>query len=129
MFDPFFTTKESGTGLGLSVVYGIVKQHGGWIKVYSAPGIGSNFLIFFPVVSIDSKTEIVEEISPEMLRGNGEWLLVVEDEESVRKVTIEALIENGYEVTDVVSGEEAMAVFKKNIKNFNLAFCDIVLPD
>ncbi|MCK5056729.1 MAG: PAS domain S-box protein [Candidatus Aminicenantes bacterium] len=129
IFDPFFTTKESGTGLGLSVVYGIVKQHGGWIKVYSAPGIGSNFQIFFPVVYINPDTEIVEEISPEKLRGKGERILVVEDEDNVRQVTIEALIENGYEVTDVASGKEAMAVFKKNKRKFKLAFCDIVLPD
>lgn len=129
IFDPFFTTKESGTGLGLSVVYGIVKQHGGWIKVYSAPGIGSNFQIFFPVVSIDSKDEIKEEISPKKLLGNGETILVVEDEDSVRKVTIEALKENGYVVTDVSSAEEALKAFEKHKRDFDVIFCDIVLPD
>jgi PAS domain S-box-containing protein len=129
IFDPFFTTKESGTGLGLSVVYGIVKQHGGWVKVYSAPGIGSNFQVFFPVVSPDSKNEKKEEATQERLQGEGEHLLVVEDEESVRKVTIEALRENGYEVTDVASATEAMEVFKEDTNKFDLAFCDIVLPD
>jgi CheY-like chemotaxis protein len=129
IFDPFFTTKENGTGLGLSVVYGIVKQHGGWIRVYSAPGIGSIFHIFFPVVSPGAKGEIKEEVTREQLRGEGERILIVEDEESVRKVTIEALTENGYEVTDVASATEAMEVFKKNKHDFDLAFCDIVLPD
>lgn len=129
IFDPFFTTKESGTGLGLSVVYGIVKQHGGWIRVYSAPGIGSVFHIFFPVVSPGSKDEIKVEVTQGKLRGEGERILVVEDEESVRKVTIEALTENGYDVTEVASATEAMEIFEKKEREFDLAFCDIVLPD
>jgi len=130
IFEPFFTTKEGGTGLGLSVVYGIVKQHGGWIKIYSAPGIGSNFQIFFPVANdeeivVDSE----EEFKSQDLQGRGETILVVEDDESVRQVTVEALLENGYNVTEVSSAKEAMSIFKKRAGAFDLVFSDIVLPD
>lgn len=129
IFEPFFTTREGGTGLGLSVVYGIVKQHGGWIKVYSAPGIGSNFQIFFPVVSSGLRVEMDQETLSRNLGGKGERILVVEDEESVRKVTVEALKENGYRVTEVSSAEEAVQVFKREKGKFDLVLTDIVLPD
>ncbi|MCK4762183.1 MAG: PAS domain S-box protein [Candidatus Aminicenantes bacterium] len=129
IFDPFFTTKDSGTGLGLSVVYGIVKQHGGWIKVFSAPGIGANFQIFFPIALEHKVLDTKEEIPPVDLTGNGEKILVVEDEESVRNVTIEALQENNYEVVAVASGKEAVEVLKAGKGEYDLTFCDIVLPD
>jgi len=130
IFDPFFTTKEGGTGLGLSVVYGIVKQHGGWIKVYSAPGIGSNFQVFFPVVSQDEKIELPEaETLPEELVGHGETVMIVEDDDSVRQVTVEALTEYGYRVIEVGSGREALEEFRSGKQKIDLVFSDIVLPD
>lgn len=130
IFDPFFTTKDGGTGLGLSVVYGIVKQHGGWIKVYSAPGIGSNFQIFFPVVSQDEKIEQPEaETLTENLIGHGETVMIVEDDESVRQVTVEVLIEYGYRVIEVGTGREALDEFRREKHKIDLVFSDIVLPD
>ena len=97
IFEPFFTTKEvgKGTGLGLSLVYGIVTDSGGGIDVASAPGRGSTFTIYLP--RVDTPVEVADENQGPVPRGNGERVLVVDDEESLVAVTSEVLLRLGYE--------------------------------
>ncbi len=132
IFEPFFTTKPAGigTGLGLSVVYGVVKQHNGWINVYSEPGKGTIFKIFLPVVSEKpEKEEGKEEMPAGSLKGNGERILVVEDEKGLREMVKKILTENGYVVFEANNVKEASEIFNKEKGNFDLLFSDIVLPD
>jgi signal transduction histidine kinase/CheY-like chemotaxis protein len=130
IFEPFFTTKGpgKGTGMGLSVVYGIVKQHEGWVNVYSEPGQGSTLKIYLPASSLKVEEETEETISLEELQGNGERILLVEDEEEVREFTTMVLGENGYVVCEAASAEEALDIFDKEAGNFDLIFSDVVLP-
>ncbi|MBU0713261.1 PAS domain S-box protein, partial [bacterium] len=97
IFEPFFTTKDVGvgTGLGLSVVYGIIKQHDGWINVYSEPGTGTIFKVYLPTVSAEIDDITKDTISLKELKGSGERILLVEDEEGIRGFAAEALRENG----------------------------------
>jgi len=131
IFEPFFTTKRTGTGtgLGLSVVYGIVKQHGGWINVHSIPNKGSTFMIYFPAFSEVSEEEVCIEPPSLRLKGKGEGILLVEDEEEVRKFIATALRENGYYVFEARNSKEAKDIFEKEKKRINLIFTDVVLPD
>ena len=133
IFDPFFSTKGpgKGTGLGLSVVYGIVKQHEGWINVYSdsEPGQGSTLKVYLPAVSLKPEEETKKKISLEGLKGSGERILLVEDEEGVRELATIVLGENGYVVYDAANAEEALDIFDKEAGNFDLIFSDVVLPD
>ncbi|MBE9570527.1 MAG: PAS domain S-box protein, partial [Proteobacteria bacterium] len=130
IFEPFFTTKGpgKGTGMGLSVVYGIVKQHEGWVNVYSEPGLGSNLKIYLPASSLKAEKETKETVSLKELKGSGERILLVEDEEEVREFATMVLGENGYVVYDAANAEEALDMFDKEAGNFNLIFSDVVLP-
>lgn len=130
IFEPFFSTKGpgKGTGLGLSVVYGIVKQHEGWIGVTSVPGKGSTFEVYLPAVSepVPPGTE-----HPDVqidLKGEGERIMLVEDEKSVQEHTVKALVRSGYRVTHASNGEEAVKLFEKEGGRFDLIFSDVVLP-
>ncbi len=131
IFDPFFTTKEvgKGTGLGLATVYGIVKQHNGYINVYSEPGMGTTFKLYFPVS--ESRSEPVEERKVEGkvfgLTGS-ESVLVAEDEEDVRAAICSVLKDNGYRVVATSSGPEALERLKKNPRDFDLLILDVVMP-
>ena len=131
IFEPFFSTKKSGegTGLGLSVVYDIVKQHNGWINVYSEPGRGSTFKFYLPAILAEPEEEIKEAVSIETLKGSGERILLVEDELDVRQFAVTVLREYGYIVFDVGSVKEAQRVFEDEECNFDLVFSDVVLPD
>ncbi len=131
VFEPFFTTKGvgKGTGLGLSVIYGIVKEHGGWVHVYSEPGQGSTFKIYLPAIFQKTKIEKKEIISKKKLEGNGERILIVEDERHVRELAHKILFKHGYSVFLSENVEEARHVFKREKGNFNLIFSDVVLPD
>jgi two-component system cell cycle sensor histidine kinase/response regulator CckA len=131
IFEPFYTTKGQAnrTGLGLSVVYGIVKQHEGWINVFSSPGKGTTFDIYFPVLPI-GKSE-TEKTSPSLdqLQGKNKRILLVEDSEGVREFAAMVLSENGYSVYSATTVEEALDVFKKENGEFDLVISDVVLPD
>jgi PAS domain S-box-containing protein len=129
IFEPFFTTKKVGTGLGLSVVYGIIKQHNGWINVYSEPGEGTTFNIYFPAAECAGDVEEEEGLSLKDFRGNNEKVLFIEDEEGVRNITVKALRDYGYSVTEAETAGEAMDIFKKEAGDFLLIFSDIVLAD
>ena len=129
IFEPFFSTKGPGrgTGLGLAVVYGIVKQHDGWINVYSEPEHGSTFKIYLPVSNEEEKME--EEIDPAILKGNGERILVVEDEKRVCDLAKKVLSKHGYCIFTAATLAEAETVYKKEKGKFDLLFSDVVLPD
>lgn len=131
LFEPFYTTKEmgKGTGLGLPVVYGIVEQHRGWIEVTSAPGIGSNFQVYFPAVFRVPKKEAAADVSSREMKGRGGRILLVEDENAVRKFAHKLLSANGYEVVPARNAREAMAIFGAEEGRFHLVFSDVVLPD
>jgi two-component system cell cycle sensor histidine kinase/response regulator CckA len=129
VFDPFFTTKEKskGTGLGLSTVYGIVKQSGGNIRVHSKPGNGTTFKIYLPRVD-QPLTEVTDEITVEEFPRGNETILVVEDEEEVRNLTVGILKRQGYKVLQASHGDEALRVCKENGEPIHLMVTDVVMP-
>jgi len=129
IFEPFYSTKNVGTGLGLSVVYGIVKQHNGWINVYSKPGKGTVFRVYFPAVSDQGADKDKQVVSLKNLEGKGEKILLVDDEESIRKNTAENLRNYGYNVTEAVNAREAAEIFKGEKGDYRLCFSNIELPD
>jgi PAS domain S-box-containing protein len=128
IFEPFYTTKESGqgTGLGLSTVYGIVKQSGGYIWVYSEPGKGTTFKVYLPRVAekVD-KPDVVE--LPVAARGN-ETILLVEDEEAVRELASRILSAKGYSVVAAKSVKEAEQFSEKHAGKIHLLLTDIIMP-
>lgn len=130
IFEPFFSTKEigKGTGLGLSVVYGIVKSHKGWANVYSEPGQGSTFRLYFPAAARAAGEEAAAIPAPEMVEGHGERILIVEDDEQIRDLELSALGENGYVATGAASAEEGLECFTRQGGAFDLVFSDVVLP-
>jgi PAS domain S-box-containing protein len=132
IFEPFFTTKEQGkgTGLGLAVVYGIVKKHKGWIVADSRPGEGTVFSIFFPVFAEGpGKVPGRDARVPGDSRGRGEKILVIEDDSGVLSFAGTVLQTNGYTVLTAASAMEARVVFHEHQDSLDLIFSDVVLPD
>ncbi|MEJ2307332.1 MAG: ATP-binding protein, partial [candidate division WOR-3 bacterium] len=129
IFAPFYTTKENGTGLGLSVVQEIIKKHEGWINVESEPGKGSAFKICIPLSYEEEELKNKSDVPLSELRGAGETILIVEDEEITRTFLSRVLKENGYSIFEADSIEEAKRIFEKNEEEIKMVFSDVILAD
>ena len=130
LFEPFFTTKAKGegTGLGLSTVYGIIKQSGGNIWAYSETGLGTTFKIYLPRVEEAVKT-YKPKLSPTVSPGGSETILLVEDEEAVRAIVSKILQNKGYTVLEAHHGHEALQLCKDHQGPIHLMVTDVVMPD
>jgi two-component system, cell cycle sensor histidine kinase and response regulator CckA len=131
VFEPFFTTKPvgTGTGLGLSTVYGIVKQSGGYVWADSSPGQGTTFTICLPEVTPTPDERRNREARAPRLRANGERVLVLEDEDGVRELAARVLRDRGYEVTLARNGAEALANLRDGGASPDLLLTDVIVPD
>jgi CheY-like chemotaxis protein len=129
VFEPFFTTKEvgQGTGLGLSTVYGIVKQSDGYVWAYSEPGRGAAFKIYLPATS-EAPADLPRTSGSVPAPANGELVLVVEDEESVRRTAARGLREAGYQVLEAESGKEGLDLVAGSTQRVALVLTDVVMP-
>ena len=127
IFEPFFTTKETGkgTGLGLSTVIGIIKSHGGFVKVNSQPGKGSQFQVYLPATETTENQKEVEESLPQ---GNGELILIVDDEPAIREITKTSLENHNYQAITASDGIEAIALYVENQDKIALVLTDMVMP-
>jgi two-component system, cell cycle sensor histidine kinase and response regulator CckA len=128
IFEPFFTTKAvgQGTGLGLATVYGLVKQADGYIWVYSEPGIGTTFKMYFPIIAA-GEPALVDAQLPRKA-ASGELLLVVEDEPDVMRMAVRALREAGYTVLEASGGQEALGIIMEAGERLRLVLTDVVMP-
>ena len=134
IFEPFFTTKGmEGTGLGLSVIYGIMQEHGGGISLSSVPQQATTFQIYFRGVRAELPQLFVagptSPTSPQQFKGTGQRVLLVEDEEAVNRLVRTALSQNGYQVTSACCIREAQEKFSLQSGDFDMIFSDAVLPD
>jgi two-component system NtrC family sensor kinase len=130
IFEPFFTTKAAGkgTGLGLATVYGVVKQHEGWIEVESTVNQGTTFKIYFPAIAAPVSESPQTAVAP-AASGGRESILLVEDEPSLRKLTRTVLQRYGYRVITAVSGTDALKIWPEHAAEIDLLFTDMVMPD
>jgi CheY-like chemotaxis protein len=128
IFDPFFTTKAAGegTGLGLSVVHGIMKSHGGAVTVYSHPGAGSVFRLYFPAA--ESVVETGTVVPDSVLQTGDKHILYVDDEEALVVLARRALQRLGYTVTGSNDPQEALALFQAQPQEYNLVITDLYMP-
>ncbi len=129
IFEPFFTTKEpgKGTGLGLAMVYGIIKQHRGYVDVYSEPGKGTTFKLYLPTV-VTEEGEGKAVAAPSPLIGGTETILAAEDDPALRKLLEIILIEYGYNVIMAEDGEDAVRKFRENREKIAICIFDMIMP-
>lgn len=130
IFEPFFSTKEvgKGTGLGLATVYGIVRQNNGFINVYSEPGQGTTFKIYLPQHKVEVRKKDKAD-APRSSRGEGQKILIVEDDSALRFISEKMLSENNYRVFSVGTPREALQVAKEHEGDIDLLITDIVMPE
>ena len=130
IFEPFFTTKEigKGTGLGLSTTMGIIKSHGGFFHLYSEVGVGTKFEIYLPAATSDKAAEDVAVEQTGLPRGHGELILIVDDEDGIRKIVQATLERFGYRVLPAANGAEAVALFVQNRDDVALVLTDMAMP-
>jgi PAS domain S-box-containing protein len=130
IFEPFFTTKElgKGTGLGLATVYGIVKQHQGWIEVGSNPGVGTTFRLYLPALPASSVAPAIRDTELRV-RGGTEHILLVEDDSCVRMAIKESLERYGYKIQEAACAREALEAWRKSNGQIDLLLTDIVMPE
>ena len=130
VFEPFYTTKASGkgTGLGLATVYGIVKQNHGFVWVYSEPGMGTTFKIYFPCVPDRQTVAELTDSRPEAVQQGTETILLVEDEEALRRAAVEFLGMRGYTVLEAKNGLDALSIAKQHGTLIHLVATDVVMP-
>lgn len=131
IFEPFFSTKEvgKGTGLGLATVYGIIKQHQGWIEVTSEPGIGTTFKVFLPAVAARAETPADTTFRKRDVAGGSETILLVEDENELRELVREILKGYSYHVISAANGVEALKVWDQHDGRVDLLLTDLVMPE
>jgi two-component system cell cycle sensor histidine kinase/response regulator CckA len=131
IFEPFFTTKEEGkgTGLGLATVYGIVRQSGGHISVYSQPGHGTTFRIYFPSQNEQVKLSEAPVKTSLNTNGQGETILLVDDNQAIRKVVAEVLELKGYRVLQAMNGKDALGVSIKPGTHIDVLITDVIMPE
>jgi signal transduction histidine kinase/CheY-like chemotaxis protein/HAMP domain-containing protein len=131
IFEPFFTTKEvgKGTGLGLATVFGIVRQHSGWIEVFSEVGKGTTFTVYFP--ACDEAVPVMNEktVAAAPAAGGSETILVAEDEMVLREMACEFLKDSGYRVLEAASGREAIRVWQQHRGEIDLLLTDMKMPE
>lgn len=130
IFDPFFTTKElgKGTGLGLSTVRGIVKNHGGFITVYSDVGKGTQFKMYLPVSEKADSKKLAAQRTAHLPTGNGELILVVDDEQSIRELVKNTLETFGYRVISADNGKEGLAIYQRSTEKISVILTDMMMP-
>lgn len=128
VFEPFFTTKKpgAGTGLGLSMVYGIVKQHNGHITCYSEPGHGTTSKIYLPIFTIEGQIDEPQII--EVPSGGQETILLVDDEEHIRELGKKSLARAGYTILTARNGEEALDLYRTKAREIDLVILDLIMP-
>jgi PAS domain S-box-containing protein len=129
VFEPFFTTKpaDAGTGLGMAMIYGLVKQHRGFVDVTSTLGAGTTVEVYLPV-STQRAVERPDRRTPPGARGGAETILVVDDEESVRRATRRSLERSGYTVAEAADGVKALELIRRNRETIDLVITDLVMP-
>jgi signal transduction histidine kinase/CheY-like chemotaxis protein len=129
IFEPFFTTKAvgKGTGLGLATVYGVVKQHKGWVEVLSEVGRGTTFRIYLPATNVAADAANAKPVNEKNCRGH-ETVLVVEDEPQLRSMVCGVLRQNGYCTLEASCGPEAIPIFRENAQRIDLVVTDMVMP-